>query len=75
MRSEMPPRERSLLLENLLEFVEETRAWPLFAGGALDIDRDAPKSPVSNHRSATAAEGLMATVARTMLDSPLTPII
>jgi hypothetical protein len=70
MRIEMPLREQSLLLENRQQFWAATRVWPLFAGGALDIDRDAPKSPVSNHRSAKAAEGLAATVARTMLDSP-----
>jgi hypothetical protein len=42
LRIEMPPRERFLLLENRPEYGEATRAWPLFAGGALDNDRDAP---------------------------------
>jgi len=42
MRIGMPPHERSLSLVNQQQSGLATGAWPLFAGGALDNDQDAP---------------------------------
>ena len=42
MRIAMRPRERFWWLENQKYLWAATRDWPLFAGGALDTDRDAP---------------------------------